>query len=87
MGEALSPNLIANSSTPQAFIWHTFEDSCVNVINSLVYAERMKKINVPVEVHIFPKGEHGLGLAEDIPHVAQWKQLLLNWLEYNNFFY
>lgn len=86
MGEALSPNLIAGNLTPQAFIWHTFEDSCVNVINSLEYAKRMKKINVPVEMHIFPKGEHGLGLAEDIPHVAQWKRLLLNWLEYNNFF-
>lgn len=86
MGEELSPNLIADKGTPKAFIWHTFEDDCVNVLNSIEYTKRLKKINVETELHIFPKGGHGMGLAENSPHVAQWKQLLLNWLEYNNFF-
>lgn len=86
MGEDLSPDLIADENAPKAFIWHTFEDSAVNVINSLKYAERLKNAGVETELHVFPKGDHGLGLAEDFPHVAQWKQLLLNWLEYNEFF-
>lgn len=33
-------------------------------------------------MHIFPNGPHGLGLANNVPHVAQWSDLLLNWLIY-----
>ena len=85
-GEELSPDLIAEEGTPKAFIWHTFEDDCVNVINSLEYARRLRNVGTETELHIFPKGGHGMGLAESSPHVAQWKQLLINWLEYNGFF-
>jgi hypothetical protein len=33
------------------------------------------------EGHIFASGEHGLGLAEDNPEVAQWTELALEWLD------
>ena len=87
-GETLSPHLIVSDKTPPAFIWHTFADDVVNVKNSLLYAENLKNNNVKTELHIFPDGEHGLGLANgtDIigKHVSQWQQLLLNWLMYND---
>ncbi len=85
-GEELSPNLIAGEGTPKAFIWHTFADNCVNVKNSLLYAERLKEVHTETELHIFPRGNHGMGLAEELPHVAQWSKLLLKWLDYNGFF-
>lgn len=89
MGEDTSPDLIANHKTPQAFIWHTFNDNCVNVINSIDYARKLKLCDVPTELHIFPQGEHGLGLAEGTDsssvHVSQWNKLLLNWLNFINF--
>ena len=76
----VDPCLLADEQTPLAFIWHTAGDAGVNVINSYRYAEKLRRLNVPVEMHIFPYGPHGLGLAPQDPHVAQWSGLLLNWL-------
>lgn len=78
--QKVDPSLIADEKTPTAFIWHTAGDSGVNVINSYRYAEKLRTLNIPVEMHIFPYGPHGLGLAPKHPHVAQWSGLLLNWL-------
>lgn len=83
MGEELSPDLIADETAPKAFIWHIFNDDVVNVINSLDYAKRLRQMQVPVELHIYPDGPHGLGLAPDYPHVADWSERLIQWLQYN----
>lgn len=87
-GETLSPHLLVSNKTPPAFIWHTFSDDVVNVKNSLMYAENLKNNGIKTELHIFPDGEHGLGLANGTDiigmHVSQWQQLLLNWLRYND---
>lgn len=80
LGDALSPNLIADETTPKAFIWHTFDDDRVNSINSLEYAKRLRQVGVNAEVHIYPHGRHGLGLANDTPYVHTWTQHLLDWL-------
>lgn len=88
MGKEMSPELIISEKTPPAFIWHTFADNVVNVKNSLVYAQSLKDHSIPTELHIFPKGSHGLGLAlGDDPiskHVNAWTKLLLSWLQDNN---
>lgn len=83
LGEELSPDLIADETTPKAFIWHTFNDDCVNVINSLDYAKRLRQVQVPVELHVYPDGPHGLGLAPAYPHVADWSEQLIRWLAFN----
>lgn len=69
------------SDTPQAFLWHTSSDQAVPVENSLLYADALSKVQVPFEMHIYPLGSHGLGLAEKIPHVGQWAASLENWLK------
>lgn len=84
MSKELSPNLIADAATPRAFIWHTFNDPGVNVINSLDYAKRLRQVNVPVEMHLYPDGPHGLGLAPAHPHVADWANRLIEWLKFND---
>ncbi len=76
----VSPDLLADERTPQAFIWHTSTDEGVNVINSYRYAAALRGMNVPCEMHIFPCGAHGLGTAPGLPHVAQWCELLRHWL-------
>ena len=83
--DSFSPDLIADEKTPQAFIWHTADDGGVNVINSYRYATRLRELNVYCEMHIFPNGAHGLGVAPQAPHVAQWTGLLHNWLRYIGF--
>lgn len=82
----LSPNLLINETTPPAFIWHTFVDNAVNVKNSLDYASALRDYKIETELHIFPHGAHGLGLTkretELDNHIAQWGQLLVNWIYY-----
>ena len=77
----LDPALNVTKSTPPAFIWHTSNDSAVNVINSYTYATNLRKNGVSCEMHVFPYGDHGLGLAENDPHVSQWAGLLINWFK------
>ena len=79
----LSPDLMADRHTPKAFIWHTFDDAGVDVRNALNYAARLRQVNVPVEMHLYPHGPHGMGLAEQDPHVKDWSARLLAWLKYN----
>ena len=81
---AVDPALLVSGTTPPAFIWHTSDDNAVNVINSYRYGIALREAGVPVEMHVFPKGAHGLGLAYKQPHVAQWSSLLLTWLRYND---
>lgn len=67
----------ADSHTPRAFIWHTWEDQAVPVQNSLLYAARLKEMGVHCDVHIYERGVHGIGLAGGHP----WTTELLRWLE------
>ena len=66
--------------TPPAFLWHTAEDGGVPVENSLLFAMALHKHGVPFEVHVYPHGRHGLGLAPEDPHVATWAGLCCEWL-------
>ena len=52
-------------TTPPAFIWHTSEDTCVHVMNSLLYAGALSEHKVPFELHIYPFGAHGLSTCDD----------------------
>ena len=50
-------------NTVPTFIWHTFEDDCVPLENSLLYAQALKKEGIHFEMHIYPKGNHGLSIS------------------------
>ena len=52
-----------SSDTPPSFIWHTYEDGCVPVQNSLVFASELVAHDIPVELHIYRRGGHGLSLG------------------------
>ena len=83
---SLTPANITSERTPPAFIWHTFEDDAVNVKNSLDYAKSLKDSGVAVEMHIYPHGNHGLGIPSGDSkinrHVLQWSESLIKWLNY-----
>lgn len=78
--------------TPPAFIWHTFEDGAVPVENSLLYAEALRRAGVPFELHIYPRGSHGLSLGTEetqsaggrnsiIPEVQNWIEMAGRWIK------
>lgn len=83
--KSLSPDCIADEKTPPAFIWHTSSDAAVPIANSYLYAHKLSSLGIPVELHVFPMGKHGLGVAPELPHVAQWTGLLHSWLMHMNY--
>ena len=85
---------VKGDSSP-AFIWHTYTDKAVPVYNSLVYALACEKNNVPFELHVFEKGDHGLAtaqldtnapktIAQASAKADQWLDLSINWLKDRN---
>ena len=50
---------------PPTFLWHTYEDNCVPVENSLLYLAALCNAGVLAEFHMFPFGGHGLSLATE----------------------
>ncbi|MDT0168974.1 alpha/beta hydrolase [Pseudarthrobacter sp. BRE9] len=78
---ALSAELNVTPRTPPAFLWHTADDEAVPVSNSLNYAKALIAAGVPAELHVFPEGRHGLGLAAGKPGPGQWTSLCAAWLE------
>jgi acetyl esterase/lipase len=76
----LSLETQVSAATPPTFLWHTSDDGAVPVENSLLLADALRKNAVPFELHVFPKGAHGLGLAPGQPRIAQWPDLAAAWL-------
>ncbi len=78
--ESLSNEKQVSQETPPTFLFHTAEDTGVPPANSLVYALACAKHSVPVELHLFPQGRHGIGLGQDVPGASQWPSLCADWL-------
>jgi acetyl esterase/lipase len=77
--ESLSLEKQVKENTPPTFLWHTAEDKSVPMQNSLLYAEALKKKGVDFELHIFPRGRHGIALTNEIPYVQRWAKLCEEW--------
>lgn len=76
----LSGELAVTKSTPQTFIFHTNEDITVPAENSLHYFLALRQAGIPAEMHLFEKGPHGVGLANDDAALSPWSVLLATWL-------
>lgn len=81
-------------NSPLAFFVSSFEDGLVNYKNTLSLVNQYSKLNLPFEVHIFNKGDHGVSLGDlsvyKKSHLSlerkvfgEWFNLLLNFLEVN----
>lgn len=71
---------LVTGETPPTFLWHTADDATVPVRNSLEFAKALAAHGVPFELHVFPHGNHGLGLASAAEDVHEWTNLVLTWL-------
>ncbi|MBR6524817.1 MAG: alpha/beta hydrolase [Clostridia bacterium] len=67
-----SAELNVTANTPPAFIWHTADDDLVEIQNALMLASALAEKKVEFEMHVYPHGRHGLGLATDDPVVSSW---------------
>lgn len=82
---AMSNERHVTADTPPTFLFHTVEDQAVDVRNSLDYARGLSDAGVPFEMHIFPEGRHGVGLAADVEGPKQWPSLAIDWLRRQGF--
>lgn len=92
LGEKMSLEKQVSEKTPKAFIWHTFADQSVPVENSLLLVSALRRAGIPTEFHMYPKGAHGLALANYLtatsdgraiqPECTSWIQLAHTWMEH-----
>jgi len=67
-----SNELNITKNTPPCFIWITRNDNAVDAKNVLVLADALYAKGVYFELHIYPDGCHGKGLAEDTNDICTW---------------
>ena len=88
LGEDASPELCRSTSldslvTPQSppfFVWHTAEDPYVHLEHTYRLASALAASNVRHAVHVFSRGSHGLGLAQDAGEAETWTTLANAWI-------
>jgi acetyl esterase/lipase len=78
--EFLSNEKQVTVQTPPTFLFHTSEDTVVLPENSALFYLALRKHKVPVELHIYEKGKHGVGLAAKDPVLSSWSGRLEDWL-------
>lgn len=83
--QSLSNETQVTKDTPPTFLAHTNEDKPVPAENSLLFVLALRKANVPVELHLFETGRHGLGLGADNKAFTAWPGLCATWLEKQGF--
>ena len=82
---------LVDKTLPPVYMWHTFDDDCVPLENSLCFARSCYEQNVPVEYHVFKHGVHGLSLATEETagnfrvgvqsECSVWPDLFKTWVE------
>ena len=77
-----------DKDTSPSFLYSTVGDKSVDPLNASTYYEALKRAGIPVELHIFERGPHGTGLAQNLaPELAElriWPQLLASWMRQND---
>lgn len=77
--DLFSNELQVKTNTPIAWLTHAADDKVVDVDNSIQYFEKLRKNKVEVEMHIYPKGDHGF-----IFRHKGWTEPLFDWMKRNN---
>ena len=75
--------------TCPAFIWHCADDGLILPDNSLELAAALSREKIPVELHLYSGGAHGISLSDYVtaqdpcqyyPYAANWMQHSVNWI-------
>ena len=75
-----SANKNVTKDTPPTFLLHAQDDGGVPVENSILMFSALKNQDVPVTMHIYPKGGHGFSFGLKNPELKNWMSLLYDWL-------
>ena len=83
--ESLSNETQVRPDPPSTFIAHTNADTVVPAENPLLFTLALREHKVPVELHLFEQGAHGLGLGRDDLPFGEWTGLCARWLDAQGF--
>jgi acetyl esterase/lipase len=75
--DLFSNEMQVTDNTPPTYIIHAADDKLVDVDNSISFFEALRHHNVPVEMHIYPKGGHGFVLRQK---PEEWMVPLFSWM-------
>lgn len=86
-----------DKNTPPMFIWHTKDDECVPVKNSIVLSDALKRNGIEHELVLFESGPHGLSTADSrtvyrkdinnsINEDSKWFNMAIDFLKDNGFY-
>lgn len=82
--DELSPARHLDEQACPTFIWATGQD-LPGLANGLRWSEAVAAAGRRIELHIYPDGDHGVGLADgrggypNLPHTAQWTVACAAW--------
>lgn len=76
-----SNELQVTKETPPTLLVHATDDKGVPVENSLMFYQALKDNGVPAEMHIYPYGGHGFGLAVGRGYLHTWTDRCIDWLQ------
>lgn len=76
-----SVDRLVTPDSPPFFIWHTSDDEIVPVQHSYALGSALARVEVAHELHVFPHGRHGLGLAQSEHGADRWPSLCADWLD------
>jgi acetyl esterase/lipase len=65
---------------PPVFLFESLDDKQISAQNSVLFAQALREAHIPAEVHLFPHGVHGDGLAVGIPGEQDWPEMFHAWL-------
>lgn len=84
--ELMSNEKQVTKDTPPTFLFHTTEDAAVPVENAIAFFSALRKAGVAAcELHVYQKGPHGVGLAQNDQTLSSWPERLNDWLANNGF--
>ena len=78
--DEILPGLTIPQDSPPVFLVHSTDDTMSPSDHSVIMYLALKRARVPVELHIFAKGEHDFGVRQDGRLPSSWPQLCINWL-------
>jgi acetyl esterase/lipase len=79
--ERYSADRQVTQRTPPTIIFHSDDDPGVKTTHSIAFYSRLKELNIPAAMYLFPTGGHGWGFRPSFRYHEEWKGLLLKWLE------
>ena len=82
--EAVSLERHVTKDTSPCFLFATTADETVNSMNATTFYDALKRAGVQAELHIFERGRHGTGMAQDIGGQSEltiYPTLVENWMQ------